>query len=208
MGRFAFLQERDRSFRLLGDLSVKEHQVELGETLRVRLRLGLVLNRPAPTGTVTFTSNGRQIGGTHPVIGGRVNASLPTEFAGDQTIVADYSGDALHPAGGSESVLVDVYAPTSTVLTAPDAPTGVGETWSGSVRVTAGAESVEVPWGTVRLTFDGVDRGTVELDAEGVAAFSFDGLAAGRHRLEATYEGNYWRFLGQSTLTVRHRVTE
>ncbi|WP_345712905.1 Ig-like domain-containing protein, partial [Kineococcus glutinatus] len=196
-GRFVFLQQYDRRFVPQARTVVTDTQLSGSEQLKVRVQLRGAGWWSAPTGTVTFTADGQRIGGTYPVRNGAVEATLPRPAAGDHTIVARYSGDARNPAGNSTPQMVVVTAPTTTRLHGTDAPTAVGQPWTGAIDVLPPAGG-DVPFGDVRLVLDGVDQGTVALDENGSAPFSFTGLSAGRHTLVATYEGNGFQWYDSS----------
>ena len=205
---FIFLQRPDRTFILGASLQVPERDIDLGDAVRVRVRINAVPHRPAPTGTVSFTVEGVPVGAAVELRGGRAVASLVPTSSGELTVVAHYSGDALNPAFDSEPAHIRVFAPSAITLLEPDVPTLASETWTGAVQVTS------VPPGNVQgdsfvsFVLDGEDQGVIEV-GEGPVAFSFSGLTPGRHRLVAKYRDNDasdGALLGTSSVTVRHRV--
>ena len=126
--------------------------------------------------------------------------------------MAHYSGDAVNPAFDSEPALVRVFAPTALSLVGSHVPTVASATWTGEVQLTSTPPFYVPGEFAIRLVLDGVDQGGVLGDGNYRAAFSFSGLAPGRHRLVATYSGQDSGYgdepelLSPSSLTVRHRV--
>ena len=209
---FTFLQRHDRTFVVGASLQLAKTEIDLGDAVRVRVRINSVAHRPAPTGTVSFTIDGFPVGAPLAVHNGRAVGSVVPPNPGQQAVVAHYSGDAAHPAFDSEPALIRVFAPTALSLVGADLPTVASATWTGEVQLTS-TPPYYVPGETAfRFVLDGVDQGGVLVDGDSRAAFSFSGLAPGKHRLVAVYaggevgSGHDEGLLRPSSLTVRHRV--
>jgi hypothetical protein len=152
-----------------------------------------------PTGTVTFTIDGRA---QSPVpltaVGSNVEAQFVTSTltAGPHTVTASYSGDAnVSPSSGSLSTQT-VTAPglksTTTTLTSSLNPSTYGQMVTFTAVVSPGA-SAGSPTGTVSFTIDGAPLTPVALQKVGgveEAVFSTAALSAGTHTVSATYNGD------------------
>jgi sugar lactone lactonase YvrE len=138
----------------------------------------------APTGSVTFFSNGVAIG-TSTVTGGA--ASLPHAFTaiGTFAITATYTGDTL-TKGGSAGPLSQVVVNTTTItLTSSINPSLVNQ----STNLTATISALGTPTGTVKF-FDGATLlGTVTLNGT-TAVLPFAFTTVGTHPLTAVYSGD------------------
>ena len=208
---FPYLQQHDRSFFVGASLQVAKEVMDLGDAVRVRVRINSVTHRPAPTGTMSFTIGDVPVGAPVEVRNGRAVASLVAPNPGEQVVVAHYSGDSLNPAFDSTPALIRVFAPSAISLVEPDLPTATGATWSGQVQLKF-TPADHVPEGAyVFYVLDGVDKGWEWVGDDSRAAFSFSGLAPGKHSLVVTFPAQplfgYADYLVHpSTLTVRHRV--
>ncbi len=65
-------------------------------------------NSPVPTGTVTFSVDGKQVGVAVKLVSGAASTTVNNLAAGTHTIHAAYSGDKYHrPGGASENITVN-----------------------------------------------------------------------------------------------------
>jgi hypothetical protein len=135
-----------------------------------------------PSGTVQFTADGVALGAS-ALVGGRgsVTATLP---AGPHAIVAAYSGDATYPAASGS--LTQVVTATQTALalnpSTPSAVYGQPVTFTATIGATDGT-------GTVKFSDGGTALGSATL-ARGVASLTVATLAAGAHRIAASWSGD------------------
>ena len=141
-----------------------------------------------PTGTVTFTDNGKVLG--EPVA---LNASGTASFAlssgavGSHSILAAYSGDAYYLGSISAALSQSVEeATTSSIVSSqnPSAP-GTSVLFSATVASTGGV----APSGTVVFQDGAAALGTVALNTLGQASLPVSGLTAGTHAITAAYNG-------------------
>ncbi|MGA8940376.1 MAG: Ig-like domain-containing protein [Acidobacteriaceae bacterium] len=146
----------------------------------------------APTGTVTFYSNGTSLG--DGVVSNAGVATLTTSLtaAGVDPLTATYLGDTNYASGTSPTLSLTVNASpgaaTTTVLSVSSASITAGDSITLTATVTAGSESK--PSGTVSFLSNGVLLGTAPLNNAGVAALTTSSLAAGSYSVTAQYGGN------------------
>lgn len=93
-----------------------------------------------PTGTVTFTSNGKSLGAAPvlPASGGGFSATLSTSAlaVGSDVIVATYSGDANYITSSSTSATVTVVSAAQVTLAASGTSITTNSSGSGSISFT------------------------------------------------------------------------
>jgi hypothetical protein len=140
----------------------------------------------AATGTVTFTVNG--VATVVPVVDGAAALDVASLPAGDYTVAADYSGDALYPpSSGSVSHTV-VKQMTSLALGSSANPSPFGDPITFTATLDAPAAT-----GGVTLTIDGGTPASVTRIAplaNGIATFEVKGLLLGDHTIAAAYGGD------------------
>ncbi|MGC2635783.1 MAG: chitobiase/beta-hexosaminidase C-terminal domain-containing protein [Acidobacteriaceae bacterium] len=89
-----------------------------------------------PTGTVTFLSNGQNVG-TAQLSGGTATTQVSFATAGTYTITANYAGDASNEASTSGSVTLVIVAPSYTLGSDPTAKTiSPGQSATFTITVT------------------------------------------------------------------------
>jgi len=145
-----------------------------------------------PTGTVTFWSNGVQIGS--PVTVASRQASITTSFAsaGTFSITAMYSGDPNYLGSSapplSETIYMNTAVPTTTSLRSSGSPSTVGKsvTFTATVKPALGS----IPNGETVTFYDGTASIGTGMTASGIATFTTSSLAAGTHSITATYAGD------------------
>jgi hypothetical protein len=153
----------------------------------------------SPKGSVVFAIDGlAQSTVPLSVVGGKDEAqfSSATLSAGQHSITAAYSGDAtFSPSSGSVSTQVvnaPKLQPTTTTLTCSLNPSTEGQQVTFIALVSPGAFA-GVPTGTVTLTIDGVPRTPVPLqlvNGHEQAVFAISTLSAGKHTVDAIYNGD------------------
>ncbi len=158
-----------------------------------------------PTGTITFTDNGAPLGSTLTVGGsGSFSWTLLNGFsnAGQNTIVATYSGDANY--GSATATLVENVNPvaTASVLQGSPNPSVYGQAVTFTTAVTANLNDPVVnqfgsaatvtltglPGGSV--TSGVVVGGTTASTTTGVATYTTSALPAGTYTVSAAYSGS------------------
>ncbi|MGA2135796.1 MAG: Ig-like domain repeat protein [Bryobacteraceae bacterium] len=160
-----------------------------------------------PTGTVTFSANGAQIGS--PVAVASRVASVITSFAaaGAYSITAVYSGDTNFVGGNAAplSETVDLTLPTTTTLKSSGSPSTVGNsvTFTATVRPSSGT----IPNGEVVTFYDGASSIGTGITSAGAAALSTSSLPVGTNSITATYSGDSV-FQGSTSAAVKQVVNK
>lgn len=187
----------------------------------------------APTGTVTFSSNGAPIGSAPVSVNGGVatavlavpsNGVLPLPV-GTDIISAAYSGDSNYnvsnsPASGGNALQQVVSkAATTTVLTSSSNSSVVGQSVTLTALVTVNPPGTGTPTGTVNFTNTvnniPTSLGTAQLvPAPGqnasnqfIATVSLPQLPQGNLALNATYSGDN-NYLTSTSTTVTQAVSK
>jgi hypothetical protein len=152
-----------------------------------------------PTGTVTFTIDGHtETPVPLKVVGGVDEARFTTSTltAGQHAVAATYSGDAKvsGSAGSLPKQTVNTVNSHPTVITLSSAlnPSTVGQDVTFTAVVSAGP-SAGMPTGTVTFTIDGTSQPPVALslfNGHEQASFATSNLSAGKHSINARYNGN------------------
>ena len=143
-----------------------------------------------PTGTLTFSSNGVQIGSPVTVAGGKAKIETSFASAGTYSITAVYSGDAnfvgSHATPLNETV--DSNEPTNTSLKSSNshAAFGTAVTFTATVRASSGS----IPNGETVTFLDGTAAIGTGKTSSGVATFTTSSLAVGTHSITASYPGD------------------
>jgi hypothetical protein len=150
-----------------------------------------------PTGTVTFTIDGRAESSVPlSVVGGVVEAQFVTSAlgAGQHSIAAAYSGDSSLASSAVASPLVEFVREHSTTITVVSSanPSGAGQpvTFTATVKPAAGGGALT---GSVTFTVDGKAQTPVPLERTKLgeqATFRISTLSAGKHTVTATYSGD------------------
>jgi FtsP/CotA-like multicopper oxidase with cupredoxin domain len=169
----------------------------VGQDVTFTATVSPVLATGLPSGSVTFTADGATT--TVPLdalgVATLTTAALP---AGDNTITADYSGDAVFAVStGSTTQTVNKTA-SSTVVVSSLNPSTVGNTVTFTATV-----SPSTATGTMTFAVDGALT-TVPLVA-GQASYSTSGLGTGAHAVDATYGGDA-AFVTSSSPTLTQTV--
>jgi Bacterial Ig-like domain (group 3)/NHL repeat len=143
-----------------------------------------------PTGQVNFVVDGQTYPATldpsTDTAQVTLNSGLPV---GQQSIVAEYVGDANFVSSVSSPLILEVgEAPTTIQVSASSPSTDFGQstTFQAVVRSTSQA----TPSGTVEFFADGQAIGTSTVGAGGIATFSLDSLAPGTHAISAYYSSD------------------
>jgi hypothetical protein len=155
--------------------------------------------RGTPTGTVTFTIDGKaQTPVSLSLVGGKDEARFVTSTltAGQHTVAAAYSGDTnVSGSSGSlptQTVNAPNLATTTTTLTSSLNPSTIGQQVTFTAVVTAqGFQGT--PTGTVTIAIDGHAQTPVALSVVGgkdEAQFVTSTLTAGQHTVTAAYSGD------------------
>jgi large repetitive protein len=143
----------------------------------------------APTGSVLFLDNGKQIG-TGTLAAGVATLATATLAVGTHPITVTYAGDANNGAGATAAPLNQVVNTTATATTVAAVPNpGISnepETITATVKVTTGAAT---PTGTVTFTSGATTLGSAALTAAGTATIN-PSLVAGTYQIVATYSGD------------------
>ena len=153
----------------------------------------------SPTGTVTFTDGGNQIG--TPVALSNGSASLTTSAltVGSHSIAASYSGDTNN-----------LGSPSSTLQQAVDSPVSSSITLTSSLNPSTGGHAVTFtanvtglnPTGTVTFLDSASTIGVASL-TNGSATLATTALTAGSHSISASYSGDVGNLASTSSMLVQ-----
>src|SRR5262249_43195073 len=104
-----------------------------------------------PTGTVTFTDNGADIGCANvSLVAAQAQCSTTWSAVGTHTIAVSHSGDPTFPGSGATPLGVQVVpATTSPALVAPAEPLLTGQAVSYTATVSATPPATATPGGNV-----------------------------------------------------------
>ena len=162
-----------------------------------------------PTGSVQFTDNGVNIGGSVTLTAGAASVSSSGLTVGTHNIVAAYTSDSTTFLGssGTFSQEVDMDS-TSTGLTSSANPAVFGQPVVLTASVGALAPGAGTPTGTVTFADGTTTLGGAFLSG-GVASMTTSGLSVGGHNLTVSYsgDGNFNSSSGTLTETVNKAPT-
>lgn len=144
-----------------------------------------------PTGTVTFTDGGSDIG-TGTMSGGIATFTTSALAAGNHTIAALYSGDTnFNSSTGSLTGNPQVVnkANTTTAVTSSQNSSVFGQSVTFTATVAPVAPGTGTATGSVTFLDSGSPIGTGTISS-GVATFTTSALAVGNHTITTTYGGD------------------
>ena len=148
---------------------------------------------PTPTGTFTFTVDGKaqtpvSISSGYYSNGYYVSFTIPAPSLGSHTITAAYSGDANFAPSMSPALTQTVnQAATTTTLSSSLNPARYGQQITLTATVSGSSPSGNV---TFTDTTTGAALGSVPLSGSGTASLSIYGLWGGGHQIVASYGGD------------------
>ena len=162
-----------------------------------------------PTGTVQFTDNGVNLGGSQTLTGGSAFVTSSGLSVGSHNIVANYDSD--NPTFLSSSGNLDQQvnmASTVTGLASTANPSVFGQPVTLTATVGALTPGAGSPTGTVSFTDGSTSLGTEPIAGD-QATISTAGLSVGPHSLTATYngDGDFMASTGTLTQTVNPAPT-
>lgn len=142
-----------------------------------------------PTGTLQFKMDGNNLGAPVPLTNGEASLTTSIFHAGAQTITAEYSGDEVFLAGGSELALIQVVnrAETTSVVSSSANPSTYGQEVSFRAVVSSDAG---VPSGGLQFRVDGENLGGLIGLVNGEASISTSVLDGGNHIITTEYMGS------------------
>jgi hypothetical protein len=174
-----------------------------------------------PTGTITFTTDraGRfsakscKVSGTGAAAGCQVAYTPRTVGGGTHTLTAAYSGDAAHPADGTQAIVTVSGRATSTTVACEPTTLALGQATTCTATVTdTNPGPALTPTRTVRFSAtknDVVTPNPCTLSGGGAITtcqvmYTPSASGSGRHTLTARYIGDptHARSTGQTTITV------
>jgi hypothetical protein len=158
-----------------------------------------------PTGTVTFYSNGVQLGPPSaldpsiiPAIASFGTTQLPQ---GQNNLTAQYSGDMNYAASTSSATSLDLVVGTSLGLTTSSSSIQQGQSVTFTAQVTPGHSGGPTPTGTVQFSSNGTNIGIPVALSNGLAQTTTSTLAGGSDQIAATYSGDANYLSSSSSLT-------
>jgi Bacterial Ig-like domain (group 3) len=164
--------------------------VSLGDSVTLTATVIATSGVGPPTGGVSFSENGIQIGSANLVngIATLVTTTLPS---GIDEITANYSGGGGFGPSVSDPFAVNVTTNTTTTLTETAGLVFIGE--SASFTATIGFTEIDgvLPTGTVTFFEDGVALlSPVTLQSDGTAVLAVSPSVVGDHTITAVYSGD------------------
>jgi len=147
----------------------------------------------SPTGIVTFTLDGTNIGTTGVVAGSPSTASITisTPSIGTHTIQANYGGDGNYNATTSAGVTIAVTKGNTTLAITPATTTPLGgSNMQVTATVAATIAGTTVPTGIVNFTLDGASVGNGTISGGTTASINITVPSTGTHALQASYAGD------------------
>ena len=146
-----------------------------------------------PTGTVTFTSGGANIGTATLNAAGAAKTTYAFPASGDQAVIAEYNGDVnFSPSNSAPYPVIILINDSETALAVSPIPVFAEHTatLTASVSsVSASAVGVE-SYGSVIFLDGSTLLGSATLNASGVATLAYTFTQLGNHNLVAVYPGN------------------
>ncbi|HEY4011564.1 MAG TPA: Ig-like domain-containing protein, partial [Acidobacteriaceae bacterium] len=151
----------------------------------------------SPAGPVTFTADGVAIANAALNSQGIASLMVTTLSPGTHSVVASYAGDARERASISSPVSVTVKQTTAIVVESSVNPALTLSSIVLTARLTN--EGAAVASGTIVFSDGSTQLGTAPLDANGNASITIPSLAAGVHRITASYAGDADDFAATSS---------
>ncbi len=143
-----------------------------------------------PTGTVTFASDGAQIGTGTLNSGGVATYTAPNLAIGTHAITATYGGDSIYTgSAGTTSQEIDKDN-TSTVVTSIPSPSVQSQNVTFTATVAPVAPGSSTPTGTVTFKFGTTVLGSGAVGSNGKATFNTATLPVGTNSVTANYGGD------------------
>ena len=144
-----------------------------------------------PAGTVDFTDGPTALGTSRLGSDGRATLAVPLTGSGTHTVIATYSGDALHNGTTAPTTVQVLKLPMTLVLTSPVNPSQAFTPVTFNVRLASTQPTTLTFDLPVALTDGGSPlpaSGT--LAANGSGSLLVNGLAIGSHTVAAAFAGN------------------
>jgi hypothetical protein len=188
-------------------VSSSANPANLGASVTITAAVAAVTTG-TPSGTVTFTDNGTQLGSAVTLdANGHAQMVLSKATAGTHNIAVAYSGDTNYQPSSGEVAQVVNQAATTTTVTSSGSPSTVGA--SVTFTATIGGATAIAATGTVAFTDNGASLSTVTLGGNGQAALTISMLSPGTHVIVAAYggDGNYQPSSAQVTQAVNKAST-
>ncbi len=162
--------------------------------------VSLASSGATPTGTVVLRDGDHVMATQTLSQGGTISFPLTSLGLGTHVLVAVYSGDSNNAAVISSPFAINIrQAPTSLTLRSSANPVTTG---TGLSLAAALSSESPHPGGEVIFSEGAATLGSVNLSAEGSAAFALPGLRAGTHTILATYTGDAGHAASSATLEV------
>ncbi|MFN7002096.1 MAG: Ig-like domain repeat protein [Roseinatronobacter sp.] len=156
----------------------------VGEALTFRATVTAATGTPG--GRVSFRRNGTEFAAANLNAQGIATATRDTLPEGSHQITAHYEGNAAYAGSVSPSQSLVISAAsfaTQTVIEGPSRGT-LGEVLNFSATVTSDGG---IPTGRVSFRRDGSEFANANLNAQGIASVSSDGLPEGTHQITARF---------------------
>lgn len=193
-----------------------------GDVVTLTAKVAPVSGTTAPTGSVTFYSNGSALSSAAPLVADTgdngATATLMTSSLqnGSDVITATYGGASLfNQSNSNNNVTITVGLPgTTTALAVTPSNINYGDSISLKATVAAKVSANGTPTGSVTFAVGSTTLGTATLDGTGVATYATTSLPGGSAQITetvtATYAGTSTTFAssnGSASVTVNPLAT-
>ena len=176
-------------------LTTSSHAFTVGQSITLTATVVQVSGFAIPTGTVTFLNGSTALGTANLNAQGVATLAVSTLPVGNQTITANYSGDATFnsstaiPVTVAVTAAVPIQVSTTTTLTTSSSalPPGGSVTFTATVRPVSGNG---LPTGTVTFLNAATNLGAAALNPQGISAFTTTTLPSGTASIVASYSGD------------------
>jgi hypothetical protein len=189
---FVFTPETSSPVATTTSLSASSTHAISGQAITCTATVAPKSGSGVPTGTVTFSDGGTQIGTRSLNSSGSAAFDTSSLAIGSHAITAAYSGDANFAASTSAAVSVTISAPAKIATTTSVLASATQLTAGQNVTFTAGVapqSGTGVPTGSITYLDGQTQLGVVALNG-GSASFSSANLAVGTHTIAAAYSGD------------------
>jgi hypothetical protein len=166
-------------------LSASPASSTYGTSVTFTATVGPTSGTGTPSGTVTFSDGGTNLGTGTLDTSGKATFATSTLSAGSRSLTATYGGNSTFGGSASAPLAYAVTkANTSTSVSSNNSASAYGQSVTFTATVSPSAAT-----GTVQFFDGGTSLGTATLSG-GRASVSTSSLAVGNHSITATYNGN------------------
>lgn len=141
-----------------------------------------------PSGTVTFTDEGLQLG-TANISNGQAQLTTNQIFGGNQNVSATYNGDSNYAASSGNASIQVTSLPVTATLSAPTMSPGIGSTVTFTETISSSTPGPRLPGGEI-FVFVNNNLQAVPSVTNGTATFSLFMPNVGQQVIRGDYKGD------------------